>query len=435
MAPDRSNRTWLLSLRVVALYLLVSIIWVPLSDRAVARIADTAAELTRLRTFKGWLWVALTAALLYGLIAQAIRTAKKAHESLASENSHLELVLQQIPAILWTTDDNLIITSTTGGELAAAGWDPNEEVGGHLSERASNSDIRGPVMTAAQGALEGKVSSYVTEGPGTVLDTTVVPLRSDEETIIGVLGLEIDITEARRTEEELVLSIEDLERSNEQRNRLVRHLVEAEQEERDRISAGIHDDSIQVMNSAAMALDLLVSQLDDESSVEIAERARAFTSDAIKGLRSLVFELKPVELERDGLGTALRLLLERSSSEAGFTYDVGDNVKRELPSSTRVSIYKIAKEAIANAGNHAGASKVGVRLEDAQDGIHVTVSDDGRGFDPTLEPEGHHFGLETMRGRAELVGGWCRVSSQPGKGTTVEFLVPVEGASRRSEAS
>jgi signal transduction histidine kinase len=315
-----------------------------------------------------------------------------------------------------------------GGGLKAIGRSENEGVGSHVSDRAATPQLKAQVMESAEQALSGQDAAYFAEFDGHAYEAAIAPLRSEEGDIIGVVGLAVDSTEEKRVERELIGSIEDLERSNEQRNRLVRHLVRAEQEERDRIATGIHDDSIQVMTSAGMAIDLLLTKLEDPSSVEIAQRARRFTIDAIRRLRNLVFELRPVELEQDGLGTALRLLLERAGSEGGFAYDIEDHVKSEVPVDVRRILYGIAQEAISNAGKHARASRVDVCLEDADGGIRVIVSDDGRGFDPQLQMPGHHFGLENMQERAELAGGWCRVSSDARTGTRVEFWAPTQAA-------
>src|SRR5688500_3028654 len=108
-------------------------------------------------------------------------------------------------------------------------------------------------------------------------------------------------------EQALRESVQSLERATAQRARLLRHVLRAETQERARIAAGIHEDAIQVMSSASMALDLLLSKWDAGPSLEVTHRARALVGDSIRRLRKLVFDLKPVELEEEGLATALIL--------------------------------------------------------------------------------------------------------------------------------
>jgi signal transduction histidine kinase len=95
----------------------------------------------------------------------------------------------------------------------------------------------------------------------------------------------------------------------------------------------------------------------------------------------------------------------------------------------RVSLYRVVQEAVANARKHAGARHVSVRVRTAGDGVTVLVSDDGAGFDTggVETPVPGHLGLATMIERAELIGGWCRVSSAADSGTTVECWLPDDG--------
>jgi len=92
----------------------------------------------------------------------------------------------------------------------------------------------------------------------------------------------------------------------------------------------------------------------------------------------------------------------------------------------RLILYRIAQEALANVRKHANASRVHVRLTQQDGGYLVQVEDDGDGFDAPemLRSAPGHLGLSSMRERAEMAGGWCKVHGLPGNGTTVEFWVP-----------
>src|SRR5439155_7718736 len=96
------------------------------------------------------------------------------------------------------------------------------------------------------------------------------------------------------------------------------------------------------------------------------------------------------------------------------------------PEETRLILYRIAQEALANVRKHAEAHRVSVTVEPSDGGYLVRIEDDGVGFDPaSLEgSRPGHLGLTAMKERAEMSGGWCRVTSQPGRGTKVEFWMP-----------
>ena len=105
---------------------------------------------------------------------------------------------------------------------------------------------------------------------------------------------------------------------------------------------------------------------------------------------------------------------------------VENRILREPDPETRASLYRICQEALTNVAKHAQASRVDVLLEEADGGIRVRVTDDGRGFRPTPDelPEPGHLGLTAMRERAELLEGTLYVKSAPGEGTVVEVWVP-----------
>jgi signal transduction histidine kinase len=110
-------------------------------------------------------------------------------------------------------------------------------------------------------------------------------------------------------------------------------------------------------------------------------------------------------------------------------------LEEEPPTQTRVLIYRIAQDALMNVRLHAHASHVLVRLSGVDDGCLVEVIDDGVGYNPLeAEAEPGHLGLTLMRDRAEIMGGWCRIESAPGAGTTVEFWVPRESGLAGGEA-
>lgn len=437
MSPNRTerHRPWFLSLRVVAFYLVLSLTWIFVSDAVVSRMSDDARTLTRLQTLKGWAFIIVTALLLYGLILHALRQQHRFDEGMSKSTAQLDLLLRQMPAIVWTADTDLVMTSTVGGGLAKAGTSPNEWVGLHLSEVVQDLPDKEEIIALARAVLVGEEKTYQTERHGRYYDTTMVPLYSDSGEVRGVLALAVDVTPTREAEMQQIRSLERLRRSNEQRDRLVRHLVRAEKAERDRIASGIHDDSIQVMTSAGMALDLLLSELDDPSAVNLAQRARGYVGGAIKRLRTLVFELRPIELDNNRVAVALRLLLDQSAEEAGFSYEVQDDLEVELTEANRYLIYRIAQEAITNVRKHARAKRVLVSLDEVDEGVRVVVEDDGVGMDLARSVPRDHFGLRDMRERAQVVGGRLEITSLDSGGTRVEFWIPVSPKGLRSEAS
>jgi signal transduction histidine kinase len=146
-----------------------------------------------------------------------------------------------------------------------------------------------------------------------------------------------------------------------------------------------------------------------------------------------VFELRPPLLDEVGLAAAIDQYARRAGELAGFVAQVHDESAGELPGELRVVAYRIVQEALANVRAHGRAGRVAVRLEEVDGGLLARVSDDGVGFLPGLaerRPAGH-LGLISMREQAAMAGGWCRIASAPGMGTTVELWLPRPAAASK----
>jgi PAS domain S-box-containing protein len=253
-------------------------------------------------------------------------------------------------------------------------------------------------------------------------------VRDDAGTPLYWRGVMRDITEEKQVEEQLRWSLEVLRRTVQQRRQLSRRLEGAQEEERRRIAADIHDDSIQVMSAVDMRLQILAQLGPEAASSDEVREIQGTVQQAIERLRHLLFELRPAALDRDGLVAALEQYVEHTARSAGWTWEVADHLDREPPPDLRAILYRISQEAIGNAGKHAQASRVEVVATSDDTGVSVTVRDDGRGFGTSAasEPVPGHLGLTTMVERAELTGGHCRITSAPGAGTTVEVWLPLD---------
>jgi signal transduction histidine kinase len=176
-----------------------------------------------------------------------------------------------------------------------------------------------------------------------------------------------------------------------------------------------------------MRLQMLAG-FPDSISVDAITEIEHEVAEAIERLRSLLFELRPTALERDGLVSALRLYANHTASETGWTVEVLDELPDEPDADMAALLYRIAQEAIVTVRKHAGATTLRIEAVSAADGTVVRVIDDGSGFTPDLNaaPQPGHLGLTTMVERAELAGGWVRVLSTPAQGTTVECWLPTD---------
>jgi len=226
---------------------------------------------------------------------------------------------------------------------------------------------------------------------------------------VRVFGAAQDITERKRLEAE--------------QRRLETQLATAEERERQRIAADIHDEPLQALAALSLRIAALRKRHNDRPlEVELAKLENTVEL-AVRQLRQLVFDLRPQELDREGLGSAVRRLVEDRVPTHELTVSVHSSLPREPQGEVASVAFRIVQEALTNTLKHAEAGHVDVTLEERGGGFAGVIQDDGGGFDPEAVPPGH-FGLDTMRERAKLVGGWCRITSTPGEGTRVEYWMP-----------
>ena len=251
-----------------------------------------------------------------------------------------------------------------------------------------------------------------------------VPVNAEDGTVLYWRGVMVDITAQKQAEDQLRASLEDVKRMVAQRRDLAHRLETAQEEERRRIAADIHDDPIQVMSAVDMRLQLLLDRPERADAHELGELAEELRS-AIDRLRNLLFELRPVALDLEGLTPAIGMYLEHAAKDTGWTWEVIDQLDHEPVPDARVALYRIAQEAVANVRKHANATHVEVRLSSVDGGLLLRIVDDGEGFDPSETPLPGHLGLATITERAQLAGGWCRIESRMSEGSVLECWMPL----------
>jgi PAS domain S-box-containing protein len=258
-------------------------------------------------------------------------------------------------------------------------------------------------------ALEYRI--FAKDGREVWLHDECTPIRGGDGEIRFWQGVALDVTELKRGEGE--------------RSRLLARLVKAQEEERARIAVDVHDDPIQKMTAVGLRLQALRRHVSGKEGEVALDRLAATVEESVRRMRGLLFELRPPALDEAGLSAALKESLEQARTDAGFRFEIEDELESDLSAETRTIAYRVAQEAISNVRKHAAADNVRLRISGEDGGILVRISDDGKGVDlGSLAPEVGHVGLRAMQERAELAGGWLRIESEPGAGTVVEFWLP-----------
>jgi signal transduction histidine kinase len=251
----------------------------------------------------------------------------------------------------------------------------------------------------------------------------------------GLVVLAVDERgEPGRARASLEQRVARLTRIGEEQGELLGDLILSQERERARIAAGVHDDSLQVITVAMLRLQHLRRRLREPEDLEILRRLEESLVQAADRLRRLIFDFRPPKLSSQGLAAATRDLLDGLASDHDLDVQLQDRLTGEPALPTRLLLYRMLQEAVANVGKHADADRCTVILGERSGGYLVRVVDDGAGSLMEGEAEPGHLGLALMRERAALAGGWFRISSVPGSGTAVTFWVP-RGADLQSKGA
>lgn len=196
--------------------------------------------------------------------------------------------------------------------------------------------------------------------------------------------------------------------------------------ERNRLAHELHDTLAHGLSSIAVQLEAMLAlwKTQPEKVRTMLTDALATTRTALSESRRAIAALRASPLEDLGLAPALRQMAESAVAHADLelTLEI-PAVVDGLDSETEHAIYRIASEAIANVLMHAGARHLKIKIEDSGESVQLTVTDDGRGFDPAQPADDGHFGLYGMGERTRSIGAELNIESKPGSGTTLRLTV------------
>jgi PAS domain S-box-containing protein len=275
--------------------------------------------------------------------------------------------------------------------------------------------------------------------------------RGPDGQVSSMSGIHLDVTERRRAEEVLQArrdeerdralhkqaeealrrSHAELEQRTLQLRRLASQLTVAEQSARRQLAKTLHDGLQQLLFSAAITLDEAMKTNSRDDQIELLQRARADVKEAVEAARTLSVNLFPPVLHVGGLPAALSWLAKRTQEHYGVVVNViADPQANPDASDVRILLFEAVRELLFNAVKHSGIDQVEVQLAvGPDDNIHIQVSDDGVGFDPSAtlhdrnQPQAG-LGLFSIRERLGLLGGRLDIQSAPGRGSRFTLTLP-----------
>jgi signal transduction histidine kinase len=208
-----------------------------------------------------------------------------------------------------------------------------------------------------------------------------------------------------------------------------RQRLAAAEGERTRWARELHDDTLQSLSALRIGLSGANRSEQEQAVREAVGRAVEQLDEAITNLRALITDLRPAALDELGVQAAVEALAERTRRHGvevdisvELAYEQGIEPARHLPE-VETTLYRIVQEALTNAAKHGHAGRAVVEIHEEPGAVHLSVRDDGGGFDPQAHTEG--FGLLGMRERIALLEGELTIDSTPGSGTLVRARIPI----------
>jgi two-component system, NarL family, sensor histidine kinase UhpB len=340
------------------------------------------------------------------------------------ERAGHQAILNTIPDVAWMKDMAGRFVAVNSAACAFMGRSSPEEVIGKtareilpqgMAEAFGEEDQA--VVRSGQPVRRVSVLSLPGGGSGW-FDTIKKPVFNARGAVVATVGISRDITDRKAAEE-------SLEKLTAQLRALATQLVQAEEQERQRVAKILHDDLQQMLTGAKYALSVLgktTSRKERERGVAEIERV---LTQAIQTTRSLSLDFRPPALYESGIAEALRWLAKDLKDKFGLAVRVQvDAAAEALPEALRILVFQAARELLLNVKKHAGVKTAQVRVgPDGDDRICVEVEDKGAGFEAAESKPGC-LGLFNIRERVAHFGGRLEIHSEPGRGTRVRLTVP-----------
>ncbi len=218
-------------------------------------------------------------------------------------------------------------------------------------------------------------------------------------------------------------------------------IIEAQEEERQRVARDIHDGPAQSLANLALNVELCekLLSIDIERTKKELNKLKKIVRDNLKDVRKIIYDLRPMSLDDLGLIPTVQRYVSVFSEETGLSADVKIfSSVRKLNTIIEIAGFRIIQEALNNIRKHSRARNVKIKIEFKNNNLNIMISDDGVGFDTeqTLEDNNSFsggFGFIGMKERAELLGGNLKVISSVGKGTKVILTIPINGKDELNE--
>jgi PAS domain S-box-containing protein len=363
--------------------------------------------------------------LIIGLLWQrAVR--RKAEASRRESEQRFRLVANTAPVMIWMSGIDKLCNYFNKPWLDFTGRTLEQELGNGWAEGVHSEDLAACLKTYNDAfdkreQFEMQYRLHRHDGEYRWVSDIGVPRLNKDGSFDGYIGSCIDVTERKHAEEAL--------------STIGRRLIEAHEEERIWIGRELHDDINQKLAMVAIEMDRWSQEESRSKFSEHLSHAKKRIMEVSMDVQALSHRLHSSKLDYMGLvvaaGSFCREFSEKANVKVEFSHSA---VPSTLPKEVSLCLFRVLQEALQNGMKHSGATLFHVNLRGTSNGLELTVSDEGKGFDEQEVLSRQGLGLISMRERLQMVHGVLEITTQPGAGATIIARVPLQTAEFQAKA-
>jgi PAS domain S-box-containing protein len=388
---------------------------------------------------------------------EADRYRARAETELRRSEEHLRALFDSFPIGVAYVDKGQRVTFANRAYRTSYGADPAGRTVRDVLGEQTYAAVKPYIERALAGDEVQFERSFVREdGETRTRSRRYVPDRDASGEVVGFIGLSEDVTERKRAETRIRKLNEDLEQRVRERTaelsaaiealqtevevrrlaetsalsladrlqNMARRLGQAQEVERRRLAAELHDGVCSNLAAIGLNLVLLQKQLPMADAASMERRLSgliALIDEAKANAKDISVDLRPLLLDDRDLLSALEEYARKFEGSTGIAVEVkGADSGRRLPAEEKIALFRITQEALTNCAKHARAKAVAIELNTETDHLALSIADDGIGIDLNAgNGKRPGLGLLSMQERAEAIGGKWHIESAPGKGTRV----------------
>jgi PAS domain S-box-containing protein len=340
------------------------------------------------------------------------------------ERQNVAALINNTRDMIWSVDkDFKLITSNQSFDHVLKVLSPRKPVtrGSNILESGFSDEMLAKWRTFYKRALAGETFTILEHYNSAWSEISFYPIRKGVD-IVGTACYSRDITESKKTEQEIL-------QKNEQLKSLTSHLHHIREEERKSISREIHDELGQQLTALKMDIDWVMHKQNNPGSEthEKLEEMLQMSDTIINTIRRISADLRPAIIDDLGLIAALEWKCSDFEERTGVPCRFVSNIKeRKFENQFGINAYRILQETLTNVSRHSKAKSVTVSVSENENELFLEISDDGKGISQENMQNGKTLGILGMKERAALLGGKLIIEGAKNKGTRTKLILPLK---------